>query len=224
MTRKKIVALLPLKENSERIAGKNFKDFAGKPLFFWMLDSLLKNNNINSVVINTDAGETLLNHGLKQSKRVIIKERPVHLRGDDISMNLIIEDDVNFTEADLYLMTHTTNPLLSTKTITEAIEVFLAQSDHDSLFTVNKVQSRFYDEKAVPINHDPDNLIQTQDLPLWYEENSCLYIFTKKSFLKTKTRIGSNPMVYPISKTESVDIDIMDDWNIAEAIMILKNS
>ena len=118
MTRKKIVALLPLKENSERIADKNFKNFAGKPLFFWILDSLLKNNNINSVVINTDAEETLLNNGLKQSNRVIIKERPIHLRGDDISMNLIIEDDVNFTEADLYLMTHTTNPLLSTKTIT----------------------------------------------------------------------------------------------------------
>ena len=40
MTR--IVALLPMKANSTRVPGKNFLNFCGKPLFRWVLDSLLE--------------------------------------------------------------------------------------------------------------------------------------------------------------------------------------
>ena len=71
----------------------------------------------------------------------------------------------------------------------------------------------------MPINQDPDNLIRTQDLPVWFEENSCLYIFSTQSFKKAKTRIGTCPMMFPIPKDESVDIDDIDDWKIAESIM-----
>ena len=222
MTRHKIVALLPLKENSERIKGKNFKNFAGQPLFHWILDSLKNISIIDKIIINTDAKETLLKHQFLESERLVLRDRPRHLRGDEVSMNLIIEDDVNAVDSDLYLMTHTTNPLLNSKTISDAIDKFVNQSDYDSLFTANKVQTRFYNEDALPINHDPNNLIKTQDLPTWYEENSCLYIFSKNSFTKTKARIGSNPMMYPISKAESIDIDDIEDWDIAEAIMIAK--
>ena len=55
----KIVALLPLKAHSERIPGKNFKPLAGKPLFRWILDTLLGIDAIDRVVINTDAQHEL---------------------------------------------------------------------------------------------------------------------------------------------------------------------
>jgi len=219
MKRKKIVALLPMKEKSERIIGKNFKTFSGKPLFLWILDSLQKIEAIDSIIINTDAQDSLLENGLIESERIVLRNRSEHLRGDHVSMNLIIEDDIKSIDSDLYLMTHTTNPLLTSKTISTAINLFLNQSDHDSLFTVSKIQTRFYDENVIPINHDPNNLIRTQDLPTWYEENSCLYIFSKESFNKTNARIGSSPMMCPVSKNESVDIDDIDDWKIAESIM-----
>jgi len=220
MSKRKITALLPIKDNSQRIKGKNFRKFAGKPLFYWILDSLLEIDDISEVVINTDARESLKKNGLIESDRVIIKDRPQEIRGDDVSMNLIIKNDLKTSDADLYLMTHTTNPLLSSRTIQHAINRFLLDEKADSLFTVNKIQTRFYDESINPVNHDPSNLIQTQDLPIWYEENSCLYIFTKQSFQKTSARIGSNPIIYPISKTESADIDEIEDWNIAEAIKL----
>ena len=51
----KIVALLPMKAHSERVKGKNFKIFNGKPLYKWILDTLLSTNIIDKVVINTDA-------------------------------------------------------------------------------------------------------------------------------------------------------------------------
>ena len=89
-----IVALLPLKGKSEKIKGKNFKKFAGKPLFQWTLDSLLGIQNIDLVIINTDAKEILLNNHLQEPERVLIRRRPSHLLGGNVSMNLIVEDDL----------------------------------------------------------------------------------------------------------------------------------
>ena len=108
------------------------------------------------------------------------------------------------------------------ETIRNSINLFqqaLATRDADSLFSVNRIQSRFYDINTNPINHDPQNLIPTQDLEPWFEENSCFYLFTRKSFYSSGARIGSNPMIYPTPKLESVDIDTEEDWSIAEAIM-----
>ena len=204
-----------MKANSSRVKGKNFRDFCGKPLFKWILDSLLAVDNIDMVVINTDARQILLENGLVESDRVIIRERPSNICGDDVSMNVVLADDVANVEADVYVMTHTTNPLLSSKTIAEAINKYTDALNHgtaDSLFTVNKIQTRFYSADCAPINHDPQNLIPTQDLPPWYEENSNLYLFNKESFASTNARIGSTPMMMVSPALECSDIDTPDDW------------
>jgi CMP-N-acetylneuraminic acid synthetase len=213
---KKIVALLPMKANSSRVKGKNFREFCGKPLFRWILDSLLAVEEIDEIIINTDARNILAENGLVDTDRIRIRDRKSEICGDDVSMNLVLADDVANVEADMYLMTHTTNPLLSPLTISKAIKEFAAgraQRDIDSLFTVNKIQTRFYRQDCSPINHDPDNLIPTQNLEPWYEENSNLYIFTRDSFAKTQARIGKQPMMMETPAMESSDIDTPDDWD-----------
>ncbi len=218
----KVVALLPMKANSERVQGKNFKNFAGKPLFQWMLDTLLSIKQIDLIVINTDAREILKKNGLVNNKRILIRDRRKEICGDLTSMNLVIEDDVNNIDADIYLMTHTTNPLLSKKSIINALQSFqvaLEKKENDSLFTVNKVQERFYNLDAKPINHDPNNLLRTQDLEAWFKENSNLYLFTKKSFVSTNARIGSTPMIFESESYESLDIDTPDDWDLGEVMV-----
>ena len=218
MSSKRVVALLPMKAHSERVKGKNFKPLAGKPLFKWILDSLLAVEDVDLVVINTDAREILLENGLQESDRVKIRDRKEELQGDFVSMNLILEDDIAAVPADTYLMTHTTNPLLSSDTIKRALQDFESNGGADSLFTVNKIQTRFYREDMSPVNHDLDNLIRTQDLEPWFEENSCLYIFTKDSFAKTKARIGEKPMMFETPGLESIDIDEPEDRMMAEAV------
>ncbi len=216
--RKKVAALLPMKANSERVKGKNFRNFCGKPLFRWILDTLIDVKEIDQIVINTDARHILAENGLTESDRILIRDRRPEICGDHISMNLIIADDIAHVDADVYLQTHTTNPLLSSATIRSALNVFLdAQSKKkaDSLFTVNKVQTRFYREDCSPVNHDPDNLLPTQELEPWFEENSNLYIFTRDSFAATQARIGDRPMMYESPAFESVDIDTPDDWDLA---------
>lgn len=214
----RIVALLPMKANSVRVSGKNFRDFCGKPLFRWILDTLLSVEEIDQVVINTDARHILADNGLVETDRIVIRDRKPEICGDHVSMNLVLADDVANVPADLYLMTHTTNPLMSADTIRKAIAAFIegqAQGKADSLFTVDKVQTRFYRADCSPVNHDPDNLIPTQNLEPWFEENSNLYIFTAESFAKTKARIGKLPMMYEGPYFESVDIDTPADWDFA---------
>lgn len=209
-----VVALLPMKAHSERIPGKNFKDLMGKPLFQWILEALLDLDEIDRVIINTDAIEILNKYDIIQQDRVELRERPEDIRGDFVSMNKVIEDDLKSSNADHFLMTHTTNPLISVGTIRGGIEKYKKsiQSGFDSLFSVNKFQSRFYDKDLKPINHNPEKLIRTQDLDPVYEENSCLYFFNKESFQQTKARIGLKPAKFITPFVESVDIDDFNSW------------
>lgn len=217
----RIVALLPMKANSERVIGKNFRDFNGKPLFRWILDTLLAVEQIDQIIINTDARAILASNGLVDTDRIFIRDRKPEICGDFVSMNLVLADDVAHVPADVYVMTHTTNPLLSVESVRGAIALYAAaQADGsgDSVFTVNKFQTRFYRADGSAINHDPDKLIRTQDLKPWYEENSNLYVFSADSFAGTKARIGRRPKMYEMGRTESVDIDDQESWYMAEAM------
>ncbi|MEM7364096.1 MAG: acylneuraminate cytidylyltransferase family protein [Pseudomonadota bacterium] len=213
-----LVALLPIKGHSARVPGKNFRAMAGKPLYRWMLDTLLELPEIDRVVINTDVPEEIRKQ-VPPTKRLLIRERTSALCGDEVSMNRIIEDDIEAVPAQRYVMTHATNPLLSVETIRSAVTQ-LRETDCDSVFGVNRFQSRFYDDQLSPVNHDPDNLIPTQDLPPWYEENSCIYVFTKESFVASGSRIGLRPTVIETPKLESLDIDTPEDWILAEAMAL----
>ena len=217
----RIVALLPMKAHSERVPGKNYREFLGKPLFRWTLDVLLSIDFIDLVVINTDARQQLANLDTVDSERILIRDREPSLCGDFVSMNRIIEDDIEAVAADTYLMTHTTNPLLSGSTIVRALEEFHrteGTSETDSLFTVNRHQTRFYRKDGAAINHDLNNLVRTQDLEPWYEENSCLYIFTKESFRATGARIGNRPRLFETERIESIDIDDEEAWDLAVTV------
>jgi len=221
MKKYQTVALLPMKAHSERVSGKNFRPFAGKPLFKWVLESLIAVPEIDLIVINTDAREILAKNGLVESNRILIRDRKPAICGDFVSMNLIIKDDLENVDAETYLMTHTTNPLLSSSTIRAALvnyqtEVKLGKAD--SLFSVNRFQTRFYTKDGSPVNHDPNNLIRTQDLVPWFEENSNLYIFSENSFEKTNARIGQNPILFETPPIESADIDDQAGWDIAEKL------
>jgi CMP-N-acetylneuraminic acid synthetase len=159
--------------------------------------------------------------GIGKLPRVLIRDRRPEICGDFVSMNLVIADDLAEVPSDVYLMTHTTNPLLGSLTIRNAVAQFAkarTSGQADSLFTVNKFQTRFYASDGRPINHDPANLVRTQDLEPWYEENSNLYIFTAESFGKTRARIGSKPMMLETPRAESADIDDADGWRMAEAL------
>lgn len=216
----KVIALLPMKGHSERIPNKNLKDFCGAPLYHRVLQSLLDSKFIDEVVINTDS-ENIKNDVVQNfDERVIVHERPNEIIGDFVSMNKVIEYDLDKTEADFYIQTHSTNPLLKPETIDGAFEKMLRSKDgYDSIFSVTRLQTRLYSSDGSPLNHDPEQLLRTQDLPPIYEENSNFYIFSKASFKESGgSRIGNNPLMHEIRNVEAIDIDELHDFIIAESL------
>ncbi len=215
----KVVALLPMKKNSERVINKNFKNFNGKPLYWWTLTAISKSRYVDKIIINTDFDELESMIDFKEFPKVSINKRPNSLIGDFVSMNKIIAFDIENENAECFIQTHTTNPLVKSETFDKAIETFFVKKyTSDSIFGVTKYQSRFFGESGEPINHKKNELLRTQDLPPIYEENSNLYIFTKDSFSKTESRIGENPCLFEINKLESIDIDDREDFVLAELI------
>lgn len=216
---KKITALIPIKAHSERVKNKNFRDFAGKPLYHHILDSLQNINEIDEIIINTDS-ERVIEEAPKLFSKVKIHKRTEELLGDYMSVNKLIEYDINNSDSDIYIQTHATNPLLKSETIYRALNEFISENiSCDSIFSVNKFQTRFYTKSGKAINHDPKKLIPTQHLEPYFEENSLFFIFTKESFKNANgKRIGTNPKMFETSKIESFDIDEESDFFIANAI------
>ena len=203
-----------------RVPNKNLKLFNGKPLFHAIIDELIKSKYINKVIINTDSdliAESAIN---TYQDFVSIHKRPKNIQGDFISMNKIIEYDLNNSDSDIYIQTHSTSPLLSVKSLDAAIEKMISKSiSFDSIFSVTKIQTRFYGKSGVPFNHDPKQLLRTQDLEPLFEENSGFYIFTKDSFKNADNkRIGLKPLMFEIDKIEAIDIDEPSDFIIAETL------
>ena len=215
----KIAALVPMRHHSQRVPGKNYRPLAGRPLYQHILDTLLACPEIDDIVVDTDSPEIL--EGLaRQYPGVTALERPESLRADDIPMNEILLHDTAQVQADLYLQTHSTNPLLRAETISRAIQALVSSYPaFDSLFSATRLQTRLWDELTRPINHNPAILLQTQDLPPVYEENSCIYIFTRENLLRRRNRLGDRPLMFKMEADESWDIDEEIDFLIADAIL-----
>jgi len=215
----KIAALVPMKHHSQRVPEKNYRELAGKPLFHHILNALLKVPEIDLVCVDTDS--IVIKEGISKDFPVIkVIDRPLDLRADTVPMNRIIEHDMSLIKADLYMQTHSTNPLLKSTTISKAIQIFLEHKDqHDSLFSVTKLQTRLYDQEGWAINHNPSELIQTQDLPPLYEENSCIYIFSEEGMRRSGHRIGRSAYMYEIDREEAWDIDTPLDFQVVNCLM-----
>jgi CMP-N-acetylneuraminic acid synthetase len=219
----KLVTLVPMRHHSQRVPGKNYRMLAGKPLFHHIIETLLATPEITEIVVDTDSDPVI--DGLRQHfPQVRVIDRPEALRADDVPMNDILIHDTGQVPGDFYLQTHSTNPLLRPETVSRAIQSLTTNyPSYDSLFSVTRLQTRLYDQGGRAINHDPAVLIQTQDLPPVYEENSCLYIFTRENLIRRHHRIGGKPMMFEIDAAEAWDIDEELDFAITDFLLRRKN-
>lgn len=222
----KICIIIPIKHNSERVPGKNFRIFNGKPLFHIILNTLLKSKYINHIYIDTNS--PIVMESIKTDFKdtiISIYERPLKLQPGNTPTNVLLENIITEMNLnyDYYLQTHVTNPLLKVETIDECIKTFMEKEKdgYDSLFTTKQLQTRLYTNKndnVSALNHNPNELIPTQNLEPLYEENSCLYIFKKDILFERHHRIGYKPYIHVMNDIESSDIDIESDFILAEQL------
>ena len=215
----RLVALMPMRHSSERVPGKNYRPFGdGRPLYHHMVEAMSSCPQIDRIVIDTDS-DLIKQECNKLFPQVIVLDRPQHLLGGMTPMNDVLLHDISEVESEFYLQTHSTNPLLTKETMQRAVDTFFDQYPiYNSLFSVTRMQTRLWDELARAVNHNPNILLRTQDLPPIYEENSCIYIFSGASMRDRHSRIGDRPYMFEIDRLEAQDIDEEIDFRIADLI------
>ncbi len=213
-----VAAIVPMRHSSRRVVGKNYRPLGGRPLYRHIVEALLVADCVTEVVIDTDS-ELLWQDAASHFPSVRLLSRPPHLATEMVSMNEVLLNTVKHVEADIYLQTHSTNPLVRPSSIDAAIEAFRhGRPEHDSLFSVTPVRKRFWTGDGKPVNHNPEVLLRTQDLRPMMEENSCIYLFDREVLEMRRNRIGARPLLFPLDAEEAFDIDDELDFVVVEAI------
>ena len=209
----KVAAFVPVKLNSERAPGKNIKPFSdGTPLITHFLKTLVQVKEIDELYVfcSQDRIQEYLVPGVHYLKR------PEFLDTKDATPQDIISTFMSMVEADVYATCHCTAPFVAAEHVSECVRK-VTEEGYDSAFTAEKVQRLMW-YNGRPLNFDDEHIPRTQDLPVYYNEVSAAYVFTKETFTKLHRRIGTNPYLCEVSGVECLDIDYPEDFEIADAI------
>jgi CMP-N-acetylneuraminic acid synthetase len=212
------VAIVPMRHNSERVPGKNYRPLAGIPLYHYVVRTLGSAPEVDLVVIDTDS-DFIIDDCAENFPQVQVLLRPEYLRDGGIAMNDVLLNTLEQVDADIVLQTHSTNPFLKVDTVSAALRLFESPDrEFDSVFSVTRLQARLWDVETRPVNHDPSVLLRTQDLAPLFIENSCFFIFTPQLLRERGNRIGAHPFMFEMAALEAVDIDTEADFSLAAAM------
>ena len=210
---KKVIAVVPMKLNSQRLKNKNIKSFSdGKPLCNFILNTLKKVSGIDEIYVycSDERIKDYIPEGIKYLKRSESLDRDV------TKINEVLLAFANDVDADVYVMAHTTAPFISSESIQKGVNA-VVNEDYDSSFSAKKLQDFFW-LNGKPMNYSLDAIPRTQDLDPLFMETSGFYAYKKNVIVDMNRRIGNNPFIVEVGEIESVDIDEEEDFIIADAI------
>jgi len=208
----KIVAVMPIKLQNERLPGKNTKLLDGKPLIHYALNSLRQVEELNNIYVycsDYKICEYLI-------EGVNFVKRPDSLDLPNSNFTQIFDNFKNEVDADIYVYAHATAPYIKVNTIKECIQAVISKK-YDSAFCAVKIQD-FLWENGNPLNFDATNLPRSQDINPIYRETSGIYVFTKEVFEIYRSRIGKKPFIKEVTFKESIDINGYEDFQLAEIL------
>jgi CMP-N-acetylneuraminic acid synthetase len=209
LKRKKVVAFVPIKLNSQRLPNKNILPIAGHPLCWHILNSLQKIERIDEIYVFC-SDEVILEY---IPENTIFLKRDVSLDGNLVKGFEIYNAFINQVDADIYILAHTTSPFIKYETMSTALNKIL-NDGHDSAFSAQRMQIfAWYNGK--PINYDINDVPRTQDMEPIYIETSAFFMFEKEIFTKHNRRIGFRPYIQEVDNIEAVDIDTKEDYDFA---------
>jgi CMP-N-acetylneuraminic acid synthetase len=209
----RIVAIMPIKLNNERLPGKNTKLLGKKPLLQYELDNLLLLEMLDSV--NVYCSNEAVCESLSAGVRFI--KRPEYLDLPTSNFTQIFDCFMKEIDSDIYVYAHATAPFITVETMKQCIYA-VQTGEYDSAFCATKIQDYLWKD-GEPLNFDATNVPRSQDLKPIYRETSGVYVFTKESYSKYHRRIGLNPFVKEVTFKEAVDINNPEDFRLAEALL-----
>ncbi len=214
----KIVSFIPIKLNNQRLPGKNTMMLAGRPMCQYIFNTIKNVDGIDEkYVYCSDA--TIKDY---MPNELVFLERDKCLDGFQVKGLEIIESFINDVDADIYVLTHVTQPFTKTESISNALEK-VKSGEYDSAFSAVLLQDYFW-YKGKPLNYNVNDIPRTQDLEPIYMETGAFFIFKKEVFTKYGRRIGNKPYIYTIDQFEAIDVDDADDFKMAQAVAGMMNN
>lgn len=218
-----MIAIIPARGGSKGLPGKNIKLLNKKPLIAYTIEAALNAENVSRVIVSTD-DESIASVAKIYGAEIPFM-RPAELASDTaLSIDTYeytikrLEDEENISIPN-FVVLQPTSPLRSCQDIDAAINLFLKKnafsvisfckehhpiSWHKHINESGKIKSIFEDE-----------LQNRQDLKTTYFPNGAIYILTKKVF-ETRNYYTENSYAYIMQRKNSVDIDTVDDFELAE--------
>lgn len=209
----RVVAFIPIRLNSKRVAGKNLKKLGGKPLISYVTEILKSVQGIDEIYVYCSSKE--ITEYLPEGVHFL--KRDESLDADNTLGKEIYDAFVKEIDADIYILSHATSPFIKAATIQNALNK-VKNGENDSAFSAEKIQT-FTWFKNKPLNYALKNIPRTQDLEPVYVETSAFFIYRKEVWTNLKQRIGEKPYIALVDKIEGVDIDTPEDFEFAQKIV-----
>lgn len=211
----KSACFIPIKANSERIPGKNFRVLNGKKLYEYICEHVAEANIFDDVYVDTNSEEIA---AYAKTKGFYSIERKPELALNTANGNdLLVYHFNQYPDYDYYFQLFATAPYLQPRTIKECFDKLVSSEVYDSCFTATENHG-FYWLNMTPINYRPGILPRSQDMTAVVEESTGMYGISHDSLEKYRCRIGAKPYIHVISKFEAVDINTEEDFKVAEFI------
>lgn len=220
----KILTVIPARGGSKGIPRKNVRFMAGKPLIFYAINCALKSEYDVKVVVTTDNEEIQF---VAQKYGAQIIERPDELSNDFVTLDPVIYHATKKAEEnsgstfDIVITMQPTSPLLSTKTLDDAISFFL-KNDYDTVISGINDPRLSWKIEAGEYIPNYDKRLNRQYMSKELKETGA-FVISKREFVKEDSRFGNKIAVYEIPEKEAGDIDTPQDWWIAETELNKKN-
>lgn len=211
---KKITAMIAVRSGSKRVPDKNVRAFAGTSLLDIKVKQLSRSSLFDEIIVSSDCEKMLdiagAYHGVTSIKR------PSHLATDDVPMNDVYKYLGSLASNDHVCFTHVTSPLLRDVSLEGCVKEYLSMDDgFDSLATVTKLKEYIWHD-GTAVNYDPNNHPRSQDLPNYCALNFAVNIIGKRNMINRRNIVGSRFKPFFLSREESVDVDTMLDFEVAQ--------
>ena len=123
------------------------------------------------------------------------------------------------TDTDVFVYSPCTSPFVKPETFSKCIQAFKSSSDCDCIATVSSVKEFLWLDGR-PLNYDPLNAPNSQDLPNVVALNFGVTVVSREDLIKNRNIIGKRPKFVVTSDIEAIDIDTPLDFYIAEQLYI----
>lgn len=215
-TTMKTAAFIPIKSHSERVPGKNFRHWKGRPLYQWIISRAIEAGCFDSIYVDTDSPEVA---DFAIERQVLVIRRLPQLASNDANGNDLLAHHHDLHPGfDAYFQLFATAPELKPATIAACVHSLATSKEYDSILTMRYapgpwVWTMVNGELVFP-RYRPDALPRSQD---WQRsvrevvETTGLYGIKREALARKRMRIGNRPMPYFVGDDEAVDIDTPED-------------